>query len=215
MVNDLLTMIADNLDSCNREAIQEVKGIVGEAFKKGFTVEEILDNGLLAGLTRVGEKFKTGELFIPEVLVVARAIHEAMDVLRPHMIQGNVKNRGRMAIGTVQGALHDIGKNLVGIMVESAGLEVIDLGINIPAERFVEAVQEHSPDILGLSALLTTTMGEMKYVIESVKEAGLKTKIIIGGAPITQRFADDIGADAYAPDAGAALDKLKELLGSN
>ncbi len=214
-MSDLLKQIADKLDSCDAQNVSGVLEDVKEAVTQGFAPGEILKKGLLAGLSRVGAKFKVGEVFIPEVLIVAKVVHESMGILRPHMIQGEIKPRGRIVLGTVKGDLHDIGKNLVGIMLEGAGLEVIDIGINVPAERFIEASKENDADIVGLSALLTTTMMEMKTVIGAFKSAGLNTRIIVGGAPITQEFADEIGADAYAVNAGEAVEKVADLLGSN
>jgi 5-methyltetrahydrofolate--homocysteine methyltransferase len=139
-------------------------------------------------------------------------VHDALGILRPHLTKGEVIYRGKVVLGTVQGDLHDIGKNLVGIMLEAAGFKIIDIGINVPSAKFVETVQKHGADIVGLSALLTTTMSEMGKVIEQIQSAGLDTKIIVGGAPITQEFADKIGADAYAVNAGEAVDKVIELL---
>ena len=184
-MSDLLKQIADRLDSCDAQNVSGVLEDVKEAVAQGFAPGEILEKGLLAGLSRVGAKFKLGEVFIPEVLIVARVVRESMGILSPHMVQGEIKPRGRIVLGTVKGDLHDIGKNLVGIMLEGAGLEVIDIGINVPAERFIEAAKENDADIVGLSALLTTTMMEMKTVIGAFKSAGLNTRIIVGGAPIT------------------------------
>jgi 5-methyltetrahydrofolate--homocysteine methyltransferase len=215
LMSDLLKQIADRLDSYDPENVSGVLEDVKEAVAQGFAPGEILGKGLLAGLSRVGAKFKLGEVFIPEVLIVARAVRESMGLLSPHMIQGEIKPRGRIVLGTVKGDLHDIGKNLVGIMLEGAGLEIIDIGTNVPAERFIESVKENDADIVGLSSLLTTTMMEMKTVIGAFKSAGLNTKIIVGGAPITQEFANEIGADAYAVNAGDAVEKVADLLGSN
>ena len=211
-MSDILKEIADKLDSCDAQSISGVTGDVKKAIAQGLTPGEILENGLLAGLSRVGVKFKADEIFIPEVLISARALHESMDILRPLMTQEDIKHRGRIVLGTVKGDLHDIGKNLVGIMLEGAGFEVIDLGINVPSEKFVQAAKENTPEIVGLSALLTTTMMEMKTVIGALKSAGLNTRIIVGGAPITKEFADEIGADAYGQNAGDAVEKVAELL---
>lgn len=214
-MSDILKEIADKLDSCDAQSISGVTGDVKEAIAQGLTPGEILENGLLAGLSRVGVKFKADEIFIPEVLISARALHESMDILRPLMTQEDIKHRGRIVLGTVKGDLHDIGKNLVGIMLEGAGLEVIDLGINVPSDKFVEAAKENTPEIVGLSALLTTTMMEMKTVIGALKSAGLNSRIIVGGAPITKEFADEIGADAYGQNAGDAVEKVAELLAAD
>jgi 5-methyltetrahydrofolate--homocysteine methyltransferase len=212
MMRDILREIADKLDSCDREKIVEVLEDVREALAERFTPNQILENGLLAGLSRVGAKFKAGDVFIPEVLIVARAVHGSIDIMRPLMTQGEIRYRGRIVLGTVKGDLHDIGKNLVGIMLEGAGFEIIDIGINVPAERFVEAVKENNAEVVGLSGLLTTTMNEMKTVIDLFKSEGFNTKIIVGGAPITQEFSEKIGADAYAPDAVEAVEKVADLL---
>jgi 5-methyltetrahydrofolate--homocysteine methyltransferase len=211
-MNELMAEIADKLDSTNPQKISEVLIDIEQALEKGVTPSLIIDRGLLEGLGRAGAKFKAGTIFIPEVLVVAKIVHGAMDILRPHMTKGEVIYRGKVVLGTVQGDLHDIGKNLVGIMLEAAGFKIIDIGINVPSAKFVETVQKHGADIVGLSALLTTTMSEMGKVIEQIQSAGLDTKIIVGGAPITQEFADKIGADAYAVNAGEAVDKVIELL---
>jgi len=211
-MRDILREIADKLDSCDREKIVEVLEDVREALAERFTPNQILENGLLAGLSRVGAKFKAGDVFIPEVLIVARAVHGSIDIMRPLMTQGEIRYRGRIVLGTVKGDLHDIGKNLVGIMLEGAGFEIIDMGINVPAERFVEAVKENNAEVVGLSGLLTTTMNEMKTVIDLFKSEGINTKIIVGGAPITQEFSEKIGADAYAPDAVEAVEKVADLL---
>lgn len=211
-MSHLMAEIADKLDSTDGQKISEVLIDVNHVLEQGVSPVQIIDKGLLEGLGRVGAKFKAGEIFIPEVLVVAKIVHDAMDILRPHMTKGEFTHRGKVVLGTVRGDLHDIGKNLVGIMLEASGFEVIDIGINVPSEKFVETVQEHGADIVGLSALLTTTMSEMERVIEQFKSAGLDTRVIVGGAPITQEFADKIGADAYAVNAAEAVDKVVELL---
>lgn len=213
LMSNLLEQIADKLASCDAPKVSEALEDIKEAVNQGFAPGEILEKGLLAGLSRAGAKFRVGEVFIPEVLIVARVVRESMSILRPRMIPGEFKPRGRIVLGTVKGDLHDIGKNLVGIMLEGAGLEVIDTGINVPAEKFIEAAKENNAEIVGLSALLTTTMSEMKTVIAAFKSAGMNTRIIIGGAPITQEFADEIGADAYAVNAGEAVEKVEDLLG--
>jgi len=162
----------------------------------------------------IGEKFKKNEVYVPEVLIAARAMHAGMDVLKPKLIESGVKNIGKIVMGTVQGDLHDIGKNLVEMMLEGAGFEVIDLGTDVSADKFIEAVKEHQSNIMGMSALLTTTMINMVEVIKALDVAGLrdKVKIMIGGAPITQNYADQIGADGYSPDAASAVDKAKAFL---
>jgi len=182
----------------------------------GVTPKQILDEGLIAGMSVAGEKFKNGEYFVPEILVAARAMKASMEILRPLLVATDVQPIGTMVIGTVHGDLHDIGKNLVAMMMEGAGLKVVDLGVDVPAEKFIEAAKEHNAQIVGMSALLTTTMTYIPEVIEAFDEAGLrpKVKLIVGGAPVTQEWANQIGADAYAPDAATAVDRCKELLGA-
>jgi 5-methyltetrahydrofolate--homocysteine methyltransferase len=208
----ILSVIAAKLDSCDRAKILSIPQDIQAAIDQGLTPDEIIENGLLEGLNSVGAKFKVGDVFIPEVLVAARAIHQSMETLRPLLKNGKARHRGRIVLGTVKGDLHDIGKNLVGIMLEGAGFEIIDIGINVPPENFIQAAREKEAGIVGLSSLLTTTMNEMQTVIESFKEAGLNTKIIVGGAPVTQEFASKIGADAYAVNAGDAVEKVTALL---
>ena len=190
------------------------KEITQELVNKGIDPTEILNEGLIAGMDVVGKKFKANEMYIPEVLIAARAMHAAMDILKPLLSESGAPAKGTAVIGTVQGDLHDIGKNLVAMMLEGAGFNVIDVGVDIPPEKFIEAVKTNKADILGLSALLTTTMPGMKDVIEAAKkDASVKSvKIIIGGAPITQEYADSIGADGYAPDASTAVEVAEALL---
>lgn len=182
--------------------------------EQGVSPQTILNEGLISGMTVVGEKMRCGEMYLPEVLQSASAMHAAMSVLRPHLIKDGVKPAGTIVMGTVKGDMHDIGKNLVGIMLQGAGIEVVDLGVNAPPQKFIEAIQTHNPALIGISAMLTTTMLTMKTTIEAIKAAGLrsKVKIIIGGAPVTQKFADEVGADGYARDAVKAVDKVIELL---
>jgi 5-methyltetrahydrofolate--homocysteine methyltransferase len=209
---ELLKAMRENLYTGKAD---EVALLVRQALKEGLSPSEILSKGLIAGMDRVGRDFKEGVLFIPEVLVAARAMHAGMDVLRPLLIETEAKPIGRFVIGTVKGDLHDIGKKLVSMMMEGAGFEVIDLGIDTPAERFVEAVKEKKPHILGMSALLTTTMKEMETTIRALEESGLRdrVKVMVGGAPVTRDWADSIGADGYAPDAASAVDVAKGLMG--
>jgi 5-methyltetrahydrofolate--homocysteine methyltransferase len=175
--------------------------------------DEILQGGLIAGMDEVGKDFKAGDLFVPEVLIAARAMHAGMDILRPLLAEGEVPTAGRYVIGTVKGDLHDIGKNLVKMMLEGAGFQTVDLGTDVSAEDFIAAVREHQPRLMGMSALLTTTMVQMKAIIEALEEAGLRdsVKVMIGGAPVTSAFAEEIGADAYAPDAATAVDVARSL----
>ncbi|MDQ1318499.1 MAG: Cobalamin-binding protein [Candidatus Poribacteria bacterium] len=193
---------------------KDAKELVQKALDAKVPVSEILNNGLIKGMSVVGEKFKNNEFYVPEVLIAARAMHGAMDILKPLLASSGVKAIGIVSIGTVKGDLHDIGKNLVVMMLEGAGFEVMDLGIDVPAEKFVESVK-NGAQVIAMSALLTTTMTAMKSTIDALKEAGVrdKVKIMIGGAPVTQNYADEIGADGYARDAASGADKAKELLG--
>lgn len=187
---------------------------VKKALDAGIEADEILQNALIKGMDIVGAKMESGEMFIPEVLMSGRAMAIAVETLKPLLAAGSSSSAGKIIIGTVKGDLHDIGKNLVVMMMESAGFEVIDLGVDVEPEIFVDAIKINNPDIVALSALLTTTMPMMKRSVEVISESGLrdKLKIIIGGAPVTQDFADEIDADAYAQDAGSASKMAKELL---
>ena len=188
--------------------------LVTEALEQGRTASEILNDELIAGMDLIGEKMGNGEMFIPEVLMTAHAMSGAVEVLKPHLGEGESSSAGTIVIGTVKGDLHDIGKNLVVMMLESGGFKVIDLGVDVEPEIFVEAIKENEPDILGLSALLTTTMPMMKKTVDSIDASGVREnlKIMIGGAPVNQEFADKIGADAYAPDAGSASRMAKSMV---
>lgn len=188
--------------------------LVQQAVQNKIPVKEILNDGLIAAMNVVGMKFKDGELFVPEVLRAARAMKAGMGVLRPFFEKSGIQSIGKVVIGTVQGDLHDIGKNLVAMMVESNGFEVIDLGVDVPPEKFVEALKTNQADVCMMSALLTTTMPMMKETIDAIQEAGLREKVktMVGGAPVTQHFADTIGADGYGSNAGAAVEMLKILL---
>ena len=208
---DILAKIASELYEGEDEAVVE---LVRKALDQGMAPEEILQGGLIAGMDEVGQDFKSGELFVPEVLIAARAMHAGMNVLRPLLTEADSVGAGKYLIGTVKGDLHDIGKNLVKMMLEGAGFETIDLGIDVEPQAFVDAVREHKPVLIGMSALLTTTMVQMKATIEALEEAGLRdsVKIMIGGAPVTEAYAAEIGADAYAPDAASAVDTARELV---
>lgn len=204
--------IAENVIKGNAP---EVERLVREAIDEGVSAAEILNQGLVAGMNVVGDKFKKNEFYVPEVLIAARAMKAGMALLRPLLADTGVKPVAKFLIGTVKGDLHDIGKNLVAMMMEGAGFQVIDLGIDVPPEKFVEVIKAESPELVGMSALLTTTMISMKDTIEALDRAGVrdKVKVMVGGAPVTQDYADEIGADGYAPDAASAVDKAKELLG--
>jgi 5-methyltetrahydrofolate--homocysteine methyltransferase len=198
------------------EGSQEVvKTYVGDDLSAGVPPLEILNTGLIPGMQRVGEKFRAAEIYIPEVLMAARAMHAGLDLLRPKLTETGAKPVGKIVIGTVKGDLHDIGKNLVAMMFEGLGFQVIDMGVDVPTGKFEEALKAHKPDILGLSSLLTTTMLEMKNTVQLLRERGAldDVKTIVGGAPVTQEFADEIGADAYGKDAVSGAEKAKELLG--
>lgn len=189
-----------------------VAGLVQEALDEGNAPIDILNQGMIDAMANVGEKFKKNEIFVPEMLVAAKAMKKGVEALKPYLGSGDDHKIGKMIMGTVYGDLHDIGKNLVAMMIEAAGFEVIDLGVDVPAAKFVEALQAN-PDckVVGLSALLTTTMDAMKDTVKAIKDAGLNVKIMVGGAPITQAFADEIGADAYTTDAASAADTAKSL----
>src|SRR5512136_2781274 len=191
-----------------------VAALVKQAMADNLPAEQILNQGLIAGMSEVGRLFEEGEFFVPEMLIAARAMKGGLALLRPALAAANVQAVGKIVIGTVQGDLHDIGKNLVGMMMEGAGFEVIDLGTDVTPTKFVEAVKTHQPQLVGCSALLTTTMPKMKDVIEALKEAGLRdsVKVMIGGAPVTDKYAHDIGADVYAPDASSAATRAKQAV---
>ncbi|MEN8171810.1 MAG: corrinoid protein [Chloroflexota bacterium] len=194
--------------------VDEMADLTEDALDEELSPQDILDKGLMPGMDHVGVEFKAGNMFVPEVLRSARAMHQSMDILRPLLTSTGAKMAGKVILGTVKGDLHDIGKNLVGMMCEGAGFEVTDLGKNIEPEGFVEAVKEYDPDILGMSALLTTTMRSMEHTIKALEEAGLrdKVKIMIGGAPVTQAFTDQIGADGYASNAASAAELAKSFV---
>jgi corrinoid protein of di/trimethylamine methyltransferase len=208
---ELLEKISDSLQLGKA---RDVKGLVQQAIDEGVPAQRILDEGLLDGMGKLGLKFKNNEVFVPEVLVAARALNMGTEVLKAKLLEEGVMRIGKVVIGTVKGDLHDIGKNLVRMMLEGAGFEVIDIGVDVGEEAFIEAVKEYKPQILCLSALLTTTMNQQSVVIEALKAAGLRNsvKIMVGGAPITQSFADQIGADAYTPDASTAADVAKSFV---
>ncbi len=194
--------------------MEEVKRLTSGSLDRGVVAEMILKEGLLPAFERIGLKFKNGEIYIPEMLIAARAMHAGMAILKPILAKSTGAKAGKVIIGAVKGDLHDIGKNLVIMMLEGGGLEVVDLGMDVSPDKFVEAINSHRPQVVGLSALLTTTMREMKTTIEVIEKAGLRNqvKIIVGGAPLTEGFARGIGADGYAPDAASAVDVVKSLL---
>ncbi len=201
----ILTEISENLQKGKAKIVKE---LVQQAIDDGIDVKTILQEGLLSGMGIIGEKFKNNEVFVPEVLVAARAMNMGAALLKPLLAESGVEAAGKVCLGTVKGDLHDIGKNLVKMMLEGKGLEVIDLGTDVPPEKFVETAQNENCQIICCSALLTTTMGVMQEVVEATKKAGIRNqvKIMVGGAPVTQNFCEQIGADSYTPDAASCAD---------
>jgi 5-methyltetrahydrofolate--homocysteine methyltransferase len=193
--------------------VDQAVDLTQEALNAGLSADEILNESLIPAMDTVGEEYEAGNRYVPEMLLSAKAMKEAMEILRPLLAESGVEPRGKVVIGTVEGDLHDIGENLVGMMLEGAGFEVYNLGVEIPADRFVQEAKDHQANLLGMSALLTTTMIHMQEVIQAIDDEGLrdKVKIMVGGAPVTQDYADKIGADGYAPDAASAV-KLAEKL---
>jgi 5-methyltetrahydrofolate--homocysteine methyltransferase len=212
-MTEILNSIFEGVLEGNRNAVSEG---VQQAIDDGVAVEDILNQGLITAMTEVGRRFEEGEYFVPEMLIAARAMGAGMEIIKPLLVGAGVEPIGKVAIGTVKGDLHDIGKNLIGMMMEGAGFEIIDLGVDVTPEQFVEAAQ-NGADIVALSALLTTTMPNMEATIKAVKAAGLgdSVKVMVGGAPVTQAYADQIGADGYAADASSAARKATEILGKN
>ena len=209
---DIFEQIADEVQKGNSDAVEE---LTKKALAQDISAEDILNNGLVAGMSIVSEKFKNNEIFIPEVLISAKSMYSGLGIIKPLLAESNIKSKGKVVIGTVKGDLHDIGKNIVAMLLQGAGFDVVDLGADVPKEKFLEFVKNKGADILGMSALLTTTMIYMKETIEMLKNAGLreKVKVIIGGAPVTESYAAQIDADGYAPDAASAVDLTKRLLG--
>jgi 5-methyltetrahydrofolate--homocysteine methyltransferase len=208
LVQDVFTAVVDG-DQAG------IEGLVAQALEAGAGPQTVLDDGLIAAMTEVGARFERGEYFISDMLVSARAMKAAMACLQPHLVSKAVEPVGVVVIGTVQGDLHDIGKNLVAVMLQGAGFRVVDLGVDVPAERYVRAAQECGADLVALSGLLTTTMPTMQATVAALRQAGLdQVKVIVGGAPISQDFADLIGADGFAPDAAVAAAKARALVGA-
>jgi 5-methyltetrahydrofolate--homocysteine methyltransferase len=210
-MNELLTQMAQDLYNGKVDIVREE---VKKALASGLSAKEVLEGGLVAGMDLVGKDFKAGIRFIPEVLISAKAMKAGMEIIKPLLTGDASASVGKIVIGTVAGDLHDIGKNLVGMMMQGAGMDVVDLGTDVPPASFVEAVKAQKPDIVGMSALLTTTMAGMKRTIEALEEAGIRqnVKIMVGGAPVTDAYAKQIGADGYAPDAAAAVDVARVFL---
>jgi len=209
-----LNLLAESLIGGKADKVKE---LTQAAVDEGVGIKEILNDGLISGMNVVGKRFKANEFYVPEVLIAARAMHAGMGILEPLLAEAGIEPLAKIAVGTVKGDLHDIGKNLVVMMLKGAGFEVLDLGIDVPSEKFVEAVKNEKVQVLAMSALLTTTMPAMKTIIDDLNRAGVKdsVKTMIGGAPVTQNYADEIGANGYAPDAASAVDAAKELLQLN
>ena len=195
----------------------DTEKLVQQAIDSNVPVKDILNQGLIGAMDVVGQKFKNNEFYVPEVLIAARAMKTGMKLLKPLLAESGVEPIGKLALGTVKGDLHDIGKNLVAMMLEGAGFEIIDLGVDVPPEKFISAIKENNAKVIGMSALLTTTMLNMKTTIEALKNDGIRdsVKIVIGGAPVTQSYADEIEADGYAADAASAVSEVKRLLNLN
>jgi len=204
-----LKALADAIIKGDQNAAMEITKV---ALEEGASAESVLNNGLIAGMDVIGGRFKKNEIYIPEVLIAARAMKMAMEILEPALVEAGIKPRGKFLIGTVQGDLHDIGKNLVAMMLKGAGFEVIDLGVDVGPEKFVEQAKATGVQVIGMSTLLTTTMPSMEKTLKALKEAGVSAKVMIGGAPVTQGYADKIGADSYSPDAASAVDMAKALV---
>ena len=207
-----MSVVEDIKESVITGNVGKVREYTENAVSDGLDVAEILNDGLIGGMTVVGVRFRDNEVYVPEVLVAALAMRTGMAVIKPLLADSTVRERGVVVLGTVKGDLHDIGKNLVAMMLEGAGYRVIDLGIDAMPEKFVDGLAEYRPQIIGLSALLTTTMIKMKETVAELRTADASVKIMVGGAPVTQAFADDIGADGYAADAGSAVDLANEIL---
>ena len=206
---EILDSIKENL---MRGKAGDVKAQCEQAVAEKIPVETILADGLVSAMAIIGDKFKKNEVYVPEVLIAARAMNAGMEILKPLLAAEDVKAKGTICVGTVKGDLHDIGKNLVCMMLEGAGYEVIDLGVNVEPDKFVAAVKEKEPDVVAMSALLTTTMGSMKSTIDALRSEGLAVKTMVGGAPLTDSYANEIGADGYAPDAASAVDVADSMV---
>ena len=209
-----MSIVANISEALQKGKRKEVVQLVQEALASGITAQEILDQGLLKGMGELGVRFKNNEVFVPEVLVAARALNSGTEILKAKLLEEGVEPIGKAVICTVKGDLHDIGKNLVKMMLEGAGFEIVDLGVDIPEDKIVEAVNELQPQIVLLSALLTTTMNELQVVVKALEASGVRdqVKVMVGGAPVTQGFCDEIGADAYTPDAASAAEVAKSFV---
>lgn len=201
-------------DSVIGGSAKKVKEYTDIAISEGLDPSTILNDGLIAGMNFIGARFKKNEVYVPEVLMAARAMHTGLSIIKPLIVKAGVKEKGSVAIGTVKGDMHDIGKNLVIMMLEGAGYKVIDLGVDVPTEKFIQVVEERKPDVVGVSALLTTTMTQMQDTVEKLHAHNGKTKVIVGGAPVSEKFAREIGANGYAADAASAVDTVAGLTAS-
>jgi 5-methyltetrahydrofolate--homocysteine methyltransferase len=206
-----LNALAEALIRGDRKTVAEQTNL---AIDEGVAPKSILEEGLIAGMSVIGERFKNNEVYVPEVLIAARAMKAAMEILEPKLIEAGVKPIGTVVLGTVKGDLHDIGKNLVGMMLTGGGLKVVDAGIDVSPEKFVEIAKAENAQLCAMSALLTTTMPQMAEIVKAMKDSGLNVKTMIGGAPVTQSYADEIGADGFSADAASAVDLAKALLGA-
>ncbi|MBW2543922.1 MAG: corrinoid protein [Deltaproteobacteria bacterium] len=208
---EILDQISDFIQQGNMD---EVARLTNSTIEQNISPQDIIDKGLVSGMGIIGEKFKNNEVFVPEMLIAARAMNKALEILEPEMINADIKSAGTLVIGSVEGDLHDIGKNLVGIMFKGAGFKIIDLGVDVSADRFIKTAKENTADFIGLSALLTTTMTNMEDTIKGLKAENLSIKVLVGGAPLTEKFAREIEADGYAPDAASAVGVARSLLTS-
>jgi len=208
---EILAEIREATIGGDRDRVSE---LAKQALGEGIEADQIIQDGLIDAMRVVGKEYAAGSLYIPEMLIAARAMKTGLETVKPFLVGGEVKSIAKMVLGTVQGDLHDIGKNLVGMMLEGSGVEVIDLGIDVSPEMFVEAVKTHQPEFIGMSSLLTTTMGSMKLAIEALQQAGLRqsVKVLVGGSPVTEQFAHQISADGYGENASQAVDRIKEFL---
>jgi len=209
-MNERMTYLGETLLAGN---VEEIRRLTEEALRAGLSPQDILEQGLRPAMEALGDRFSRGQAFLPELLVAAETMKASMEVMQPAIVSGGVAPKATMLLGTVEGDIHDIGKNLVKMMFEGSGIKVIDLDINVKAGKFLEAYHRERPDLVGLSALLTSTIGQMEKVIQTIREYDPEAKFIIGGAPITQEFADRIGADGYAPDAGEAVKVGYRIIG--
>jgi len=207
----MLNSIYDNVIKGDLESVK--KGVT-QALATGHSPSDILNSAMISAMQEVGRRFEIEECYIPEMLIAARAMHGGLEVLKPYLVETDVEPVGKVVLGTVKGDLHDIGKNLVGMVLEGSGFDVVDLGVDVHPEKFIEAIRQHKPDFVGLSALLTTTMPAMQATIDTFKDAGIRDQaiVMVGGAPVNQAFADKIGADIYAPNAASAANKARAML---